>query len=214
MQHKPERIKKHRRRGGSPVTPLERQLNGEVSAPRAGPLDAFRLAREKFLAGERIDMQQLAAELGLHRTTLYRWVGTRDRLLGEILWSLAEPALEEALAAASRARGAERIARAVDHYTRATLKAPFMRRFLEQEPETALRVITTKDSVLQARSVEFTRALIEEETERDALDPPMPPEDLAYLIIRIGESFLYTDVITGEDPAPEKASQAVRALLR
>jgi AcrR family transcriptional regulator len=214
MQHKSERITERRRPRGSPATPLERQLNGELSAPRAGPLDAFRLARERFLAGERIDMQQLSAELGLHRTTLYRWVGTRDRLLGEILWSLAKPALEESVAAASRARGGERIARAVDHYTRATLKAPFLRRFLEQEPETALRVITTKDSVLQARSVEFTRALIEEEIERGELDPPLPPEDLAYLIIRIGESYLYTDVITGEKPAPEKAAQAVRALLR
>jgi AcrR family transcriptional regulator len=195
------------------MTPLERHLHGEASTPRAAPIDAFRLARKKFLAGERIDMQQLAAELGLHRTTLYRWVGTRDRLLGEILWSVAEPALREA-DAASRARGAERIARAVEHYARATLEAPFMRRFLTEEPETALRVITTKDSVLQGRSVAFVRDVIEEEVERGALDPPLAPGDLAYLIVRIGESFLYTDLITGQKPALEKAAQAVRALLR
>ena len=182
--------------------------------PKASPLDAFELARKKFLAGERIDMQQLAVELGLHRTTLYRWVGTRDRLLGEVLWSLAEPTFAAALEHAGRARGGERIARAVEHYLKATNDAPFMRRFLEEEPETALRVITTKESVLQARSVEAQQRLIEEEAARGALDPPLPPHDLAYLIIRISESFLYTDIITGEEPAPEKAGQAVRALLR
>jgi AcrR family transcriptional regulator len=201
------------KRRRSRVTPLERELHGKTSSPRAAPIDAFRLARRRFLAGERIDMQQLAAELGLHRTTLYRWVGTRDRLLGEILWSIAEPALREAHAA-TRAAGGERIARAVERYTRAALEAPFMRRFLTEEPETALRVITTKDSVLQARSVAYTRKMIEEEAERGTLDPPMDPEDLAYLITRIAESFLYTDLITGEQPAPEKAAQAIRALLR
>lgn len=194
-------------------TPLERQLRGQVPAERATPLAAFELARRKFLAGERLDMQQLAAELGLHRTTLYRWVGSRHRLLGEILWSAAEPALREARAGV-RGQGGERIARAVERYLRAAYEAPFMRRFLAEEPETALRVLTTKEGVLQARSVGFVRDLIQEEVDRGAIDPPMAPEDLAYLIVRIGESFLYTDLIAGERPAPEKAGQAVRALLR
>lgn len=194
------------------ATPLERQLRGEVTAARATPLDAFKLARRRFVAGHRLDMQQLAAELGLHRTTLYRWVGTRDQLLGQILWSLAEPALREA--AADGHRGAERIATAMERYMRATLDAPFMRRFLSEEPEIALRVLTTKDSVVQGRSVEVTRELIEQEVERGALDPPLAPEDLAYLIVRICESFLFTDLITGDEPSPEKAGQAVRALLR
>jgi AcrR family transcriptional regulator len=195
------------------ATPLERQLEGLAGTARVTPLDAFHRAREQFLAGRRIDMQQLAAELGLHRTTLYRWVGTRDRLLGEVLWSIAEPALREA-DAASRARGAERIARAIDRYTRATLEAPFMHRFLTEEPEAALRVLTSKDGVVQGRSVAFVREIIEQEVERGTLEPPLAPGDLAYLIVRIAESFLYTDLITGEQPAPEKAAQAARALLR
>lgn len=194
------------------ATPLERQLHGP-RAPRAEPIDAFERARERFLAGERLDMQQLAAGLGLHRTTLYRWVGTRDRLVGEILWSMAEPALRAAVESAGRARGGERIARAVEHYLRGSLEAPFMRRFLEEEPEFALRVLTTKEGVVQARSVDFVREWLEEEIAR-GLEPPMPAEDLAYLIVRIGETFLYADVITGGEPAPEKAAQAVRALLR
>ena len=60
------------------------------SLQHAGADAAFRLARRAFLAGERIDMQRLAAELGVNRVTLYRWVGNRGRLLGEVAWELAD----------------------------------------------------------------------------------------------------------------------------
>ena len=48
--------------------------------------DALRLARRKFLAAQRIDMTALASELGVNRVTLYRWVGSRDALMVEVLW--------------------------------------------------------------------------------------------------------------------------------
>src|ERR1700752_987961 len=87
-------------------TPLERQLLGEQPAASSNALDAFRLAREKFLAGERIDMSALAGELGVNRGTRYRWVGSRERLLVEVLWSPAAAALERERAR-TRERGAE-----------------------------------------------------------------------------------------------------------
>src|SRR5664279_5733095 len=82
------------RRGRRPATKLQRELarGGEPSRPTA--LDAFRLARRKFLAAERVDMSALADELGVNRATLYRWVGTLDQLLVEIIWSLGERTLE------------------------------------------------------------------------------------------------------------------------
>ena len=56
---------------------------------RATAQDALRLARRGFQAAERIDMSALADELGVNRVTLYRWVGSRERLLVEVIWSLA-----------------------------------------------------------------------------------------------------------------------------
>ena len=53
---------------------------------RATAQDAVLLARRRFLAAERIDMGAIAQELGVNRVTLYRWVGSRDRLLVEVLW--------------------------------------------------------------------------------------------------------------------------------
>src|ERR1700751_5516095 len=90
-------------------TPLSRML-AEERKPDA--LDAFRVARRWFTTGRRIEMQELAGELGGNRPTLFRWVGGRDDLLGEILWSLAEPALAAAVEA-SAGNGAQRITGAI-----------------------------------------------------------------------------------------------------
>src|ERR671910_714899 len=59
-------------------------------------LRAFEAARETFIAARRIDMGSLAASLGVERTSLFRWVGNRDALLSEVLWSLAVPTLVQA----------------------------------------------------------------------------------------------------------------------
>jgi hypothetical protein len=47
-------------------------------------------ARRHFLREGTIDMDELAHELAVSRATLYRAVDGRDRLLGDVLWSLAE----------------------------------------------------------------------------------------------------------------------------
>jgi hypothetical protein len=61
--------------------------------------------------------------------------------------------------------------------------------------------------------VAITREMLAAEVERGDLTPPMDLDDLAYVIVRIGESFLYTDIIAGGTPSPGKARQAVLALL-
>jgi AcrR family transcriptional regulator len=193
-------------------TVLARQL---VSGPpdRPTPLDAFNAARRVFMAGERIEMQVLAAELGISRVTLHRWVGSRDALLGEVLWSLAEPTLRESRRTA-RTRGGAGIAETFWRFTSAVHAAPFMRSFLIREPEIALRVLTTSHAPVQARLTNMLREMLIAEVDAGRLDPPMQVEDLAYVIVRLGESFVYTDLITGGQPAPDKVRQAIVALLR
>jgi hypothetical protein len=193
-------------------TPLTRQL-GSDAAPRPTALDAFKAARRKFIAGERIEMQALAEEVGTSRVTLHRWVGTRDLLLGEILWSLTEPTLENARKA-TRRRGGAGVAEAWGRFLRTVNDAAFMRAFLEREPEIALRVLTTKSSPLQGRLVDALAEMISVEVDSGRLKPPMEVHDLAYVMVRLGESFVYADIITGSKPEPEKAEQATAALLR
>src|ERR687897_998933 len=90
------------------ATKLQVQLRGTSDFRRPTPLDAFRLARRKFLAAERIDMSALAEELEVNRVTLYRWVGSREQLLVEVVWSLGSRTLANC-DRRTRARGSERI---------------------------------------------------------------------------------------------------------
>lgn len=179
---------------------------------RPDPLTAFRIARRWFTSGRRIEMQELAAELGVNRATLFRWVGSRDDLLGEILWSLAEPTLAIAVDGAS-GRGARRIVDIMHRFATMLDQADYFREFLRREPERALRILSTRASAVQQRLVAAVEVILREEITQAQLKPPLPPRDLAYLIVRIVESFLYADIITGEQPDIAKAQLAIRALL-
>ncbi|KZS74349.1 TetR family transcriptional regulator [Mycobacterium kansasii] len=175
-------------------------------------MTAFRIARRWFIAGQRIEMQELAAELGVNRATLFRWVGSRDELLAEILWSLAERTLALAVNNAPGS-GGERISAIIGSFVALLDEAEYFREFLRREPERALRILTTHASTVQARLVAAVETLLREEIARTQLQPPLPPHDLAYLIVRIVESFLYSDIITGEQHDAAKAALAVTALL-
>src|SRR4051812_44544571 len=82
-------------------TVLEQHLTGNGHSAAATPVDAFNAARRTFLRGDRVDMGVLAGELGVGRATLYRWVGDRDQLLGEVMWSVASIGLDQARADAT-----------------------------------------------------------------------------------------------------------------
>ena len=73
--------------------PSPRRQSAGTTIARPVALDAFRLARRTFQAGDRVDMQTLARTLHVDRVTVYRWVGSREQLLTEILWSLIEPTI-------------------------------------------------------------------------------------------------------------------------
>lgn len=157
-------------------------------------------------------MQELASELGVNRATLFRWVGSRDDLLAEILWSLAEPTLSMAVDGAP-GHGATRIVSIMDRFATMLDEADYFREFLRREPERALRILTTRASTVQQRLVDAVETLVGEEITRGHLHSPLPSHDLAYLIVRIVESFLYADIITNEQPDITKAQQAISALL-
>lgn len=160
-----------------------------------------------------MDMRDLAAELEISRATLFRRVGNRDQLLGEILWSMTEVVFD-ARSRAEHGSGAERIAGVVGAIVRTVNEAAEFREFLRREPERALRILTTKASVIQRRTIAKLEELIDAEVREGTLVPPLPVPDLAYLVVRIAESFIYTDVITGGEPDAAKARAAISALLR
>lgn len=193
------------------VTPLARRLAG-APAP-LGPTDAFVRARRRFLDGQRIDMQALADDLGISRATLFRWVGNRDQLIAEILWSMAEPTLQS-IVESTPGVGAERLATIMGRFCRALIDNQAFRAYLAREPEHGLRMVTRKTSPVQRRLCQAVEDLLTVEVEAGRLVPPLDVPDLAYVVVRLAETFTYTNLITGEPPSPEKAQAAVAALLR
>lgn len=195
----------------SASTPLSRHL-AAAKQPRKRPEDAFDLACRKYRAGERIDMQELAAELGISRATLFRWVGNRDQLTAEVLWWHAEAAFTECVRGA-RGSGIERVVSIFERYAEVLVRSSYLQTYLTREPEAGLRLLTTRAGVVQQRARAAIRQLLADEVASGNIDPHMDLDDLALVIVRVGEAFTYTDLITGEEPDPAKAAVAFRALL-
>jgi len=182
---------------------------------RATPADAFRRARRMWLKGERIHLASLAEELGIGRATLFRWVGNRDLLIGEILWSLYEPLREEALAS-TPGEGVEYLVGVYRHINSTILHFEPLRRFIHQDPEYALRILTSSQSTLHRRTVEANTRTLREQVALGKISPPMNLDSLSYFMVRLAESCLYSDIIGGREPRDEEledACTAVRILL-
>lgn len=194
-------------------TPLSRMLS-ESETRRPDALTAFRLARKRFLSSDRVEMREIAADLGVSRTTLFRWVGSRDDLLVEICWSIAKPTLQHATAAADDLVGGDRIASIAEAFARSSIDAPFYREFLRREPERALRLNTTAASPFQERVIDHFASVIQEEVDACRLTSTLEVADLAYLVVRLLQSYAYADVIAGESPEPDKVRRSVSGFLR
>src|SRR5919198_861453 len=167
------------------------------AASRDEVLDA---AMYRYLRGRRVDVQAIAAELGLGRTTIYRWFGSREGLIGEVVFRAAEPLIDAARAGAgARGRGGAALLDTFDRLNRSFAEAPALRRFVEQEREVALRIITSSTGNFQPRMVARITALIEDEGRAGAYDPPVEPATLGYAIVRLAEAFLFNDAAMRSD---------------
>ena len=178
--------------------------------PAASREDVLAAALHAYLHGERIDVQAIATELGLGRTTIYRWFGSRERLVGEVVVRAAEPLFDEARAGA-RGRGGAALLDTFDRINRGLADAPALRRFLENERD-ALRILTSSRGPVQPRMVARIQGYIEAETSR-GFRPPVDPATLAYAIVRLAEAFLFNDAIAAVRGDVDRLREIEAALL-
>jgi len=169
-------------------------------------------AMHRYLRGERVDVQAIAAELGLGRTTIYRWFGSREELIGEVLFRAAEPLIDAARAQA-RGRGGPALLETFDRLNRSLDAAPALRQFVEQERDAALRIITSGAGVVQPRMVARIAGLIEEEVQAGNYDPPVEPATLGYAIVRLAEAFLFNDAAAGMRSDVDRLRDVEAAIL-
>jgi len=168
---------------------------------------AIAIARELFLAGERVDMNTLCATLGIGRTTLHRWVGDREQLIGAMLAELTDAAWDQVMEQAGGS-GRQRAMEAGRLYMEATANFPPLRTFAAREPQLALRVLLAPHGAVAARiRAGFERAL-------RTYDPDNPVDpDLIDIAVQAGTALEWAPVAIGAEPEIARAALLIRSLF-
>jgi hypothetical protein len=205
---------RHRRRAGARVErgrvavepPPRRVISREQVIVGASRL---------FLCTGTVDMDRLALALSISRATLYRVVHSRDEILSDVLWHLADGVLTRAREERT-AYGVEGVLEVGRRFSRRVVASRAFRRFLADEPETASRVLFTAAGGVQAKAVEAARRVFLEAAPPDGPRPWLAGDldQLASLYVRILESMYYGELLHGAAPDADLVEHAARALLQ
>jgi AcrR family transcriptional regulator len=176
---------------------------------RATREHALRYARAAFERGERVDMQTLAAELGVGRTTLYRWFGDREQLISELFAELTDEIFSDINAGPGRG-GIEVALDSIRRFMTITSDFEPLRDFAQREPALALRILVSPQGLVQQRiRAGVTDALEGNLPESGA---PLPP-DVIDVLVQVGANLQWTPIVIGDPPDIERALQLGRSVL-
>lgn len=177
---------------------------------KVGREDAVLLARRHYLAMERIDMQSVASELGIGRTTLYRWVGDRETLISEMLSEM----VVEVIRTANEEAVGDDLDRVIDGMRRfmvTTARFQPLRHLVQTEPELGLRVMLSPGSgVSRAITAEL----------RDEIERARPAwsgekaEELADVLTQVGMAYEWGNIAVRSEPEIERAMRAMELVIR
>lgn len=184
-------------------------MESQLAARRVAPNDLLTLARKKWLAGERLDLGKLAGELSVGRATVFRWAGTRERLYGEVVWQELSESYEAARQASIGLKGARLIASAARTLMESLLASEPMQAFIAHDPAFAMRVLLSSESSVEKRLVAYVEQSLVTQRDEGHINPAMALHDLAYVVVRIAQSFMYRDVISGEGERPDVAAASL-----
>ena len=168
-----------------------------------------------FTRGERLDIQGLADELGVSRATAYRWAGGNlDSLTSKVVARLVEATWERVLREVRGKKGWERVLAIEERGMRYIAGFEPYREFMARDGHRALRIVASKDGLAHPTQVRLHQQLLEAEARAGHLRLPVDAHTLAYAMVRLAESFLYSDLIAGEEPDVDRAMQVMRLLCQ
>ncbi|MBL1074650.1 TetR family transcriptional regulator [Nocardia sp. 2] len=165
-----------------------------------------------FLSGKRLDVNAIAAQLGVGRASIYRWFGSRDGLLGAAI----AHQLDRLVARIERdctATGGARLEEILDRTIALLVEDDSLRRYFDNESTAALRLVTRSDGPVHSAAVATVERVIER-AQREGYRPPIERDTLAYALVRLWEAFLYNDAVAGFRGDGERLRQVQTALLR
>ncbi|UGT45319.1 TetR family transcriptional regulator [Nocardia yamanashiensis] len=174
--------------------------------------EVLKAAIAVFLEGKRLDVNAIAAQLGVGRASIYRWFGSRDGLLGAAIARQLDRMIAHT-DRRSRATGGARLLEILDHTIHWLVEDDSLRTYFDNESTAALRLITRSDGPVHQAAVAAVEGLIER-AEEQGYQPPIERATLAYALVRLWEAFLYNDAVAGFRGDVERLRQVQTALLR
>ncbi|NBH10880.1 QsdR family transcriptional regulator [Amycolatopsis sp. SID8362] len=184
--------------------------------------DIVRHAARLLFAGTRLDLGRMAADLGISRTTFFRRAGNRDDVMGAGLRLLSDRTWQRALDrwhtthgdAVRTPDGRLRCLWVMEEYRREVAGNDGMRKLIEAESTVALRVLTDPRGAVQPALVDQHVELFRADAEAAGLTPLVGLPDLAFAVVRLGESFLYSDVLAARTVDLAVATTLLDTLVR
>ncbi len=174
---------------------------------KASPEDAIDLARARFLQGERIEMRTLAQDLGIGRTTLYRWVGEREELIEEVFAGLVVEWFE-AVESQATGTGKDHL---IDIFTRfldiASASSP-LSDFASREPALTMRLLLDRRGKVATQSkVLISSLVVEHLPEREV------PENIIDAIEMSTAALVWANIAAEREPDIQGAISLTETLI-
>ena len=189
------------------------QALANMDRPQPTPLGVFELARNYWLEGRRISIGDLAKEVGVSRVTLYRWVGSREGLIEEILWSFAKPSFETAIQE-TPGHGVAHIVEVHRHFLSYLADFEPLRRYVRENPTVAIRIQTSKDpKSCHNRLINAITNHIEDQVAKGFIKLPAPAQKLAEMMVHANGALLYSAIIAGRPEVAVDQACAINNML-
>ncbi len=181
----------------------------EVIFRRATRGDAIDLAQAKFLAGDRLEMGLLAEELNVSRTTLYRWVGEREQLIGEVFGRLVDDWLALVEPQIEMEAGVEHFLAVLRGFLEFASRSEPLTTFTQREPSLAMRILMDSSGPVAEHANDALRRLLAE------IDPDIEIGDqISNGIGMVARTLVWANIATGQEPDIDGAVSLAKTLLQ
>jgi len=164
-----------------------------------------------FLQHAHLDVDELASTMAVSRSTLYRVIGSRDRLFGDVLDLLSARAFSHVIGR-GMPTGPAHLLDVIAEYVRYVSSAQAFRQFLREEPELAFRILFMPEARVHVRQVARVRDLLNRAGVVPAAEQALL-DDIAFAVVRLAESMIYTDLLVGREPNARITMHLISTLL-
>lgn len=188
-------------------TQIGRAPTAIIRRPR--PEHGLELAQATFLAGERVEMGTLATQLDVSQATVYRWFGSRERLIEQVIDRIAREFIAASKAEAA-GKGDERVLDFARKFMEITVTLEPVRAFVAREPQLALRLLLGDAGVVRATLRETLGEII---AETRTPDEAKALEREIDVLVEVGVALEWATFAIGDEPKIDHAIHIMSTIL-